>query len=115
MLERSLLWWPEKLALEHGRVPDALGIDLPVPVPFPKTPLPLGNIPGTKLKGYLILGAGGSRWGRVTGLEVEYGPNVTAPSSWEQVWRMDFHGAHEESGKDLANWSSGPFHYHVLE
>ena len=109
IIEGVVLWWPGKLLAEHGRPPDAFGIDLPVPFPMAKIALPIGKLPDTSLKGYVIFGAGGSRWGRVTGLEVQYA------GEWEQVWRMDFHGAHDVGGKDLDNWSSTIFHYHILE
>src|ERR1700682_641930 len=44
----------EALATRYGRAPDAFGIDLPVPFPMPKFPAPLGNLPDTNLKAYMI-------------------------------------------------------------
>ena len=100
----------EKMAIAHGRAPDAFGIDLPMPFPMPELDIPVGKLPDTSLKGYLIFGAGAgtAKSGRVTGLEVQYDGN------WQQVWRMDFHFPHPNS-TDMDYWSSGPFHYHVLD
>ena len=101
--------WPAKLMVA-GQMPDAIGIDMPVPVPMPKTAVPVGSIPGVKLKGYFIFGAGGSKWGRVTGVEARQ------KNQWLQLWRMDYHPGHDSSQGDFDYWVSPhnkSFHYHV--
>ena len=99
-----------KLAETYRRPPDAIGIDMPTFAPVGRIkPIPFGKIPKTNLKVYLNFGSSGYRWGRVTGLEVEYG------DFWQQLWRMDFHNPHSSSTGDYDDWNSGGFHYHVLE
>ena len=104
-----LAHWPAKLALT-GQMPDAIGIDMPVPVPMTKTPVSIGSIPGVRVKAYFLFGAGGSKWGRVTGVEVRQ------KDKWLQIWRMDYHDDHDSQG-DFDYWPSrnGLFHYHVLD
>ena len=47
--------------------------------------------------------------GGVIGMGVGFKGNRVA----NQIWRMDYHDMHP-NGQDLAQWSSWPFHYHVI-
>jgi hypothetical protein len=111
IVEETLLHWPTKLATKYGRMPDAVGIDMPLLVPTGTLPpIPFGKLPDTNIKLDLIFGASGNRWGRVTGVEVQYG------ETWQQLWRMDFHGDHGKGGADYDYWPGRPpFTYHIRE
>jgi len=106
--------WTQSL-LVHGASITAYLIYLPVPFPTggervidTRTKIGSGAL-ARPIK--LVLGASGSRWGRVIGMGLGF------PDRNRQIWRMDYHPFHgSETGDAVTPWrdSDNPrFHFHV--
>jgi hypothetical protein len=78
------------------------------PLPPFKTGIKVGRLPvktimlGSKFSGSLV-GAGFTANG------------VPKSGNQHQVWRMDYHGIHTKSPKDIYLIPDGKFHYHIRD
>jgi hypothetical protein len=104
-----LPYWSSEI-LAHWNMVDRLLIYMPVPFPLTQFEVPTGlEVPSLDWPINLVFGAGGTRWGRITGI----GVGLSEGRGRQQIWRMDYHDAHPEND-DLEYWTDKPFHYHVL-
>ncbi len=95
--------------IAHGSQLKAFLLYMPVLVPMTEIPIDtgIGSLLKLPFKVKLIFGAGGNRWGLITGMGMQFG------EMRKQVWRMDFHGGHDDNSKDLTVINDLPFHYHI--